>query len=742
MKDKNVFKRWEKRSLKHKIISGAIAAIVIFVGPLLLLAVFVMLITHSTFLEVWRSGLLWGLYAAAVLSIIILILFEIRTLGSKRVLKVNKDLEDSHFLSDREIAHNEGFTVTEFSKLKNVKDGLLINAEKKRRKMDIVLLNPIHAMLIATTGTGKTTTYVEPFIEILSRTETKPCMIITDPKGELYERHANSLKKNGYNVFVINLSMTYRSSLWNPFNDVWRKTDRISEEITQEKNKYRWGGKLYDTYAQAEQDKKEYTVRLSDEIYVDLQDLIYTACPVEGANDKSWQQGARDLLFAMALRMWEDVRDGYMPREKFNLYNLWWNLTEYAKNDCEVLKEYIDECSDEFSRAPGLANTVLVSEDRTLSSYLGSVNQYLHWMADGAVAQLTSGNEIEFSQWDEAPNVLFIKIPDAKEGRHGLVTLMLVQLYKALLDKAALNNELKETPDERLKRNCYFLMDEFGSLPKIHRFEKIVPIARSRKIFLVPVIQDYKQLDATYGSDGATIIRNNCNVKIFMGTNDDKTRAEISEACGKQKVKSVSYNENKDMGVSTSAQSVPLIYPSELKNLNNPDNGVFGNSVILVSGTLPIRGKTTPFFKAKDIYGADEDAEVPTKDFMIFNEKKNRYDITKFIFLHHNLDDNYVFNDPDKSENPKTQASDKENKSNDKKVASLTKEQIDGEIAELKGKISEQDYSSLILADDKIVLLNGLAERATKSGNLFLVIQIEKIISLIKYSKNISERGA
>ena len=48
---------------------------------------------------------------------------------------------------------------------------------------------------------------------------------------------------------------------------------------------------------------------------------------LEAAQDKSWQQGARDLLLGMALRMWEDYRDGYLPREKFNIYNLWWNLS-------------------------------------------------------------------------------------------------------------------------------------------------------------------------------------------------------------------------------------------------------------------------------------------------------------------------------------------------------------------------------------------------------------------------------
>ncbi|MCM1546239.1 MAG: type IV secretory system conjugative DNA transfer family protein [Clostridiales bacterium] len=371
------------------------------------------------------------------------------------------------------------------------------------------------------------------------------------------------------------------------FKNVWRKTERINEPIIQVKNKYEWGESLFNTYEEAKQVKKEYGVRLSNEIYIDLMDLIYTACPVEAAQDKSWQQGARDLIFGMALRMWEDVRDGYLPKEKFNIYNLWWNLTQYAKNDCEVLKEYINDCADETSRAPGMANTVLVSEDRTLSSYLGSVNQYLHLFSDGAITQLTSGNDIEFSKWDEEPNVLFIKYPEEKETRHSMVALLMVQLYKALLEKAGVNSELKETADSKLKRTCYFLMDEFGQLPKIHRFELIVPIARSKRIFFLPVIQSYTQLDAVYGEKNAGTIRDNCPIKIFLGTDNPKTCEEFSAACGKQKIKSVSYNENRDMSVSTSAQSVPLIYPSELSKLNDPDNGVFGNAIIKdVSGYI------------------------------------------------------------------------------------------------------------------------------------------------------------
>lgn len=460
-------------------------------------------------------------------------------------------------------------------------------------------------------------------------------------------------------------------------------------------------------------------------------DLIYTMCPVEAAQDKSWQQGARDLILGMVLRMWEDVRDGYMPKEKFNLYNLWWNLTEYARGECAVLKEYVDECADEQSRAKSMASTVLVSEDRTLSSYLGSVNQYLHWMADGGVAQLTSGNEVEFSEWDEEPNVLFIKIPDMKQGRHGLVALMLLQLYKALDEKGEQNRATGATSDKCLKRHCYFLLDEFGSLPPIQNLDNIVKIARSLGVFWLPVLQDYAQLDKVYGDKAATTIKNNCNIKIFMGTNDDKTRNEISEACGKKKVKTISYNESKDMSVSTSAQSVPLIYPSELKNLNDPKNGVYGNAVIVVSGVHPIQSHTTPCFKAKDIYGI-EDSNIPMKDFMFFDEETNRYDISRLIYLYQELNSEPTSPEEKVDEAKQTIAEDVM-----KAVATqLLEEQVLKEIKVLYNEISEEDFIKLGMADTdgKIAILDALAEQATADGKMFLVAQIQKIISLLKYS--------
>ena len=732
---KDVFKRWKEQKKSTRILSAILAISIVLLVPLLIVVGIAAIFSHGGFFATFTKGWVYGIWIAVELVIGGILLYDFVLRGSRRVLKVNKDLENSHFMSLKEIAKNDGFIVTKFSELGASDDGIPIIAERKDDDITIVMRKAIHTMDIATTGTGKTTTHISPTIEILARTKNKPCMVVTDPKGELYNRHAHTLEENGYHVHIVNMRDTYHSTLWNPFNDVMRKIDSVNDPIVQKQGRYIYDGKTYDAFAEAERAKAEWAVRVRNEVYDDLKDLIYTCCPEEASNDKSWQHGARDLIFGMALRMWEDYRDGYLPKEKFNLYNLWWNLTEYARGDCQLLKEYIDDMADEESRAPGMANAVLVSQDseKTLASYLTSVSQYMHWIADGGVAQLTSGNEIEFGAWDEGANALFIVFPDEKDTRYPLVTLLFVQMFKALIYKSNHNFECGKTKAAELLRSCYFLLDEFGNLPRIPKFENNITIARSRKIWLMPVVQSYKQLDTVYGQDAAGIIRDNCVIKIFMGTDDAKTLNEISDACGKKKTRQVSYSESKDMSVSTSAQSVPLIYPSELDKLNDPKKGIMGNAVVLVTGNYPIRGSLTPFFEALDIYGIKNLDQEEMGEFMFFDETNNRYDVAKFVAFMKADRESEVVDAQEAISNAESEAVEAAIK---KVATSKIYKRVSEVVDKLKDKISTDDFVRLSVADtkQKILILDELAEQAIFNGDNFLAADIEKIRSFLIYS--------
>lgn len=541
-----------------------------------------------------------------------------RTNIGKQAMKANTDLEDTHFLTPHEIKNDKGLTVVKFSKLSEVVDGVPVAAKVNKQETDaeVILAKPIHTLVIGTTGSGKTTTFVSPTIEILCRTKSKPSLVITDPKGELYTLHADILRKQGYKVQVLNLSEVYNSARWNPFSGILQKQEKIDAGILKVQNKYKVLGKLFDSYSDAEKEYKKIRQNLTDEIYADMADLIYTMCPVENQHDSTWQKGARDLVFAVALALWEDVRDKKIKPEQLNLFNIYSILTKYAHDDPDELKAYLEN-RDNFSKVWGLAKTVLVTTDKTLTSYLGDVSQYISFLNDRGIQSLTAGNDIDFDHFDEEPNVLFIKIPDSKDNRHKLVSLLLVQMYKSLVDKAGDNQHNGLTKAEELLRTTYFILDEFGNMPRLNKLDSIITVGRSRKIFMIPIIQNFKQLDNKYGKDTAEIVKSNCNIKIFIQAGDSATNEEFSKLCGKRKVVKKSFSENKDTSISASVEERPLITPHELQNLNDASAGRMGNAIVLTLGKNPLKVVFTPCFKARNVYPLVESklADVVQQEF-------------------------------------------------------------------------------------------------------------------------------
>lgn len=71
-----------------------------------------------------------------------------------------------------------------------------------------------HSLIIGSTGSGKTQSMVLPLVKILAKHGES--MIITDPKGEIYEQTANMLKSKGYNVILLNFRDPQKGNAWNP----------------------------------------------------------------------------------------------------------------------------------------------------------------------------------------------------------------------------------------------------------------------------------------------------------------------------------------------------------------------------------------------------------------------------------------------------------------------------------------------------------------------------------------------
>ena len=576
------------------------------------------------------------LYAFEVFAIIMLIFLFVWYKGAfknpKALMSTNeKDviytgLEQAHFQTDEEIIKN--YKTISYNDLPNVEvEGIPVKAEETKKDFNITLAKPAHTLIIGTTGSGKTTTFISPTIQILANTKSKPSMLISDPKGELYALHAKSLLKRGYDVKILDLRNPYCSIRWNPlekpfemYQEMLSLDNKVS--VNEEEGYYIFENKIYydkDELNAVIQVKKQ---ELFDEVYEDLNDICSVLCPVKNKSEPIWESGAKNFILAITLAMLEDSENpnNEMTKEKFNFFNIM-KIATNTQNDCEDLMEYFKHRSP-ISKSVSLSKQVLDASDKTRGSYLSTIFDKLSMFSDMSICSLTSANEIDFAEISTKPTALFLQIPDEKETRHTLAAMVILQAYKALVAKA------NTYPDLSLPRSVYFLLDEFGNLPQVHKLEQMITVGRSRKIWLALVVQSYAQLAKVYDEKSADIIKSNCNIQIFIGTTDQKTIEEFSKKCGNYSIiqKNVSFSSSNDgVGSSVSVKERPLIYPTELAQLNNNQN--MGNAIVSIFGYAPIRSKFVPSFKSK--YFVLEKTNQLLSAGKYFNEEKVFYNMLK-----------------------------------------------------------------------------------------------------------------
>lgn len=545
--------------------------------------------------------------------------------GKDSDLHFSANLEEARFQSEEEM--NKNYETYGFEELKDRKiTGAIIKAKEEDGHLKVTFAKPAHTLVIGTTGSGKTATFVNPSIQILSELKNHPSMLISDPKGELYQSNAKALRDKGYEVKVLDLRNPYNSVRWNPLERPYLLHQRamgLEKEIApdEEQGCYFFEGNQYWSKEEVDSAIQVRRQQLNDQVYEDLNDICAVLCPVTNKEEPMWESGAQHLILAIALAMLEDSDDQKlgMTKEKYNFYSIM-KVATSTEDECKELIDYFHNRSP-LSKASSLSKQVMDSSDKTRGSYLSSTFDKISMFSDLSLCALTSSNEIEFGSMGEKPIALFLQIPDEKETRHTLASMVILQAYKELVNKA------NSYPSLSLPRPVYFLLDEFGNLPKIHKLEQMVTVGRSRNIWLDLVIQSYSQLSKVYDEKSADIIKSNCNIQVWIGSTDLKSAEEFAKRCGNYSIvqRSVGYQSAKadDISSNSSVKERPLIYPSELQTLNNPRD--MGHAIVTVFGYQPIRSTFTPCFQVPQFDMEKIDQKLEKGRF--FDEKNAYYDM-------------------------------------------------------------------------------------------------------------------
>lgn len=546
---------------------------------------------------------------------------------------------DSKFITPEEMKYDNELIYTTWKNLPSVdKTGFVFRMKQNGSNYEINMKPETHALVLGTTGVGKTQLLANPTIRILAHSAQKPSMVLTDPKGELYADNAAVLKEEGYDIIVLNLNDPYASSMWNPMEIAYRTYQRagqLAKEVKKITNIspeeagyakfdpmiingaeygevwYGFEGKAFPTKELLEQELESRRIQLEDEAKSDLRNIALSLIPDDpNSKDPTWSNGCRDLITGIMYAMLEDSRDPRlgMTIDKFNFFNLYKiamrrDPAGERESSLKTLTMYADGRDKINGNVYQLMSAVCLASGVTQRSFLSTLSSSVgKTLGDDGILFLTSGTDIDFTKIPEKPTAFFIRIPDHKTERHPLGVLCISQLYKVLVDCANKTVDPRTGKGGTLKRPVYFILDEFGNMPAVPNFGTMVTVSRSRKIFFEIILQSYKQLDIKYGADEAQNIRGNFQMEVFLGSEDPSTIQAFSEACGETTVfheeeskshstKDTSQGENVTKSIQRTRK--PLVDKQQLRQLER------WTIIAKIFRKAIMKDTMTPFFETK-----------------------------------------------------------------------------------------------------------------------------------------------
>ncbi len=455
----------------------------------------------------------------------------------------------SRWAKDKEIMEAKDVLKVPFVDTKTKAGGVPIIYDKDSAYIDD---SNMHSLVIGATGSGKTAGIINPTMKMLMK--GRESMVITDPKGEIYEDNYKILKDLGYQIIVLNFREPQKGSCWNPYD--------LPYKFQQEGNFDKANELLND---------------LSTNIVVDGQ-----------GQDPFWQNAAADYLTGLGLALFQDA-----PLEEINInsINLMINQGEERfGNVSTYMKEYFKMQDPTSSIAINLAGTVTTA-DETKAGIMTVLQQKVKTLAvTRNLSEMLSKNDFDMASIGEKPTALFMIIQDEKTTYHSLATIFIKQCYECLISTAYKHGGA-------LPVRTNFLLDEFANMPKIKDIATMVTAARSRHIRFTFIIQNFAQLDKVYGKEDAQTIRGNCINTIYLLTGELSALEEISKLCGDKIVR---------VGKDKKEETRPLVTISELQRMK-PDE-----YVLVRHRCPPYKGKLKMDYNSdfgfgvgNDMYGKD-----------------------------------------------------------------------------------------------------------------------------------------
>lgn len=503
-----------------------------------------------------------------------------------------------------------------------------------------------HELVVGTTGCGKTKCCVEPRLRILSSKRNKSSFLISDPKGELFANNALHLRRQGYQIYLLNFKDILHSDCWCPLTEiyqVWTRQIGLITKLQQINGREKLDGYVLQNDASAYGEEfwiygekafadPQQAVRCYEDelagIHSETADLVYQTVhalipdTMLSKTDPSWFMGAQEILSGILYAMLEDALDSRsgLTREAMNLM---------------TVQDYFDSIRSAVLSSGGIVpllatkklmhktdrstsikqlRTYFENSNGTARSYLGCFRNAMQKFFNDKIFTICNGNTVDLDHTGGKPVAIFLITRDFEKTDFTIAAMFIDWVYRKLLAQAD-NNRGK------LDREFVFMLDEFANIPPIRDFENKITTSRSRNIWFHMFIQSYSQLDAVYGPATAQTILDNCGSRVFLGSQNYETKYRFAKECGKQAVPDLESVLNPSMH---RIVEMPLITVDKLERLT------LGQMYVRRAGMPVLLTEYKPSFQCREFAG--EEAASPAAmgiESLPFNSEKYQYAFLK-----------------------------------------------------------------------------------------------------------------
>lgn len=414
----------------------------------------------------------------------------------------------------------------------------------KTEEISIVADNK-HTLCLGNTGAGKTRRILIESLCTLGLAQES--IILSDPKGELYQMTSNFFKNLGYEVNVIDFKNPEKSNKYNFLQPI---INAINENNMKKAEDYTW-------------------------------DLVENIVQKSNANtDPLWENGEKSIIAGSIMTVLLENKEHKEYQNLTNVYAFISNMCQTDVNGFMPLNDYIEKLEDD-NPAKKIFKISTIAPEKTRSSFFTSALATLRLFSSKSIYTMTNDSDFKLEDIGKKKCIRYIILPDERTTFYTLATLFVSQQYQALVN-------LADNRGGKIAIRNNFILEEFGNFTKIDNFENMLTVSRSRNIRFSLFIQSFSQLETKYSKTVAQNIMDNTQAWIYLRTSSYNTAEIISKKLGNYTVsinsKSNSYNNNSNnTSESVSLATRSLLTPDEILRFESP------HCLILQSGCFPAK---------------------------------------------------------------------------------------------------------------------------------------------------------